>query len=185
MTNLDPLDVQDVFSDPECAEIIALAERLFFNDGVLLRGIKDDNARRARVTWLADDAETAWIGERLIETVIGANRRHFSFDLTDFSERSQVAWYGAADGGFFDWHADVGDGSVAARRKLTLVVQLSPDASYDGGELEVNANGHHRRARRTAGCGVLFPSFVLHRVAPVTRGARYSLTTWIHGPPFR
>lgn len=185
MTNLDPLEVADVFSAPECADIIAVAEQSLFNDGGLLRGVKDDNARRARVTWLEDAPQTAWIGERLIEAVIDLNRRHFRFDLTDFSERSQIAWYTAADGGFFDWHADIGDGHIAARRKLTLVVQLSPPDSYDGGTLEVNANGHLRSARRARGCGFLFPSFVLHRVAPVTRGARYSLTTWIHGPQFR
>jgi PKHD-type hydroxylase len=31
----------------------------------------------------------------------------------------------------------------------------------------------------------LFPSFVLHRVTPVTKGTRYSLVAWVSGPPFK
>ena len=32
---------------------------------------------------------------------------------------------------------------------------------------------------------VVFPSFVYHRVKPVTKGTRYSLVIWINGEPFR
>jgi predicted 2-oxoglutarate/Fe(II)-dependent dioxygenase YbiX len=32
---------------------------------------------------------------------------------------------------------------------------------------------------------VAFPSFMTHRVTPVTRGLRWSLVTWLEGPPFR
>lgn len=35
------------------------------------------------------------------------------------------------------------------------------------------------------GTATVFPGFVLHRVTPVTTGARYSLTVWAHGPAFR
>lgn len=97
----------------------------------------------------------------------------------------QVAWYGADSAGHFDWHADIGDGPLARRRKLTIVAQLSDPADYDGGALELNPAGRPVEAPRGFGDAVLFPSFVLHRVAPVTRGARYSLTLWAHGAPFR
>jgi len=185
VTNLAPLNLEGVFSPPECASIISGAEGALFNDGALLRGVKDDNTRRARVTWLEDRPDNDWIGERLINTVIDANRHHFHFNLSNFSERYQIAWYSGRDGGFFDWHADLGDGVIAARRKLTLVVQLSAADSYDGGALDVNIAGHVRSAPRAAGSGLMFPSFLLHRVTPTTRGERYSLTTWIHGPAFR
>ena len=32
---------------------------------------------------------------------------------------------------------------------------------------------------------VVFPSFVWHRVKPVTKGIRYSLVVWILGQPFK
>ena len=32
---------------------------------------------------------------------------------------------------------------------------------------------------------ILFPSFQLHRIAPVTKGVRKSLVVWVLGPKFR
>lgn len=83
---------------------------------------------------------------------------------------------GAENGGFYDWHVDFGDGLIAARRKLTMVVQLSQADSYVGGDFETNADGVVRQASRQIGSALCFPGFVLHRVAPVTEGERYSLT---------
>ena len=42
-----------------------------------------------------------------------------------------------------------------------------------------------READRRKGSAAAFPSFVLHRVTPVTKGTRHSLTIWAHGPAFR
>lgn len=50
--------------------------------------------------------------------------RGLGFDLTDFLESPQVARYGAEGEGHFDWHSDIGAGQVAAKRKLTIVVQF-------------------------------------------------------------
>lgn len=30
-----------------------------------------------------------------------------------------------------------------------------------------------------------FPSYVMHRVKPVTEGVRYSLVCWVSGPSFK
>lgn len=35
------------------------------------------------------------------------------------------------------------------------------------------------------GSVIIFPSYVWHRVKPVTRGKRYSLVVWNLGHPFR
>ncbi len=40
-------------------------------------------------------------------------------------------------------------------------------------------------ASRDRGAALVLPGFVLHRVTPVTGGARHSLTVWAHGPAFR
>ncbi|TMV52564.1 2OG-Fe(II) oxygenase, partial [Thioclava sp. BHET1] len=93
--------------------------------------------------------------------------------------------YGAEAEGHFGWHSDIGAGVVAGKRKLTMVVQLSDPSEYEGGRLETRADLDVREAPRDQGSATLFPSFVLHRVTPVTRGARHSLTIWAHGPAFR
>jgi PKHD-type hydroxylase len=80
---------------------------------------------------------------------------------------------------------DVGDGPIAMRRKLTMVAQLSDPADYRGGRLEINGDGRARQAPTGQGSVVVFPSFALHRVEPVSEGERWSLTLWAHGPTFR
>ncbi|NIZ11029.1 2OG-Fe(II) oxygenase, partial [Pseudooceanicola sp. HF7] len=57
--------------------------------------------------------------------------------------------------------------------------------AYQGGQLEVLYDSHVRTAPLEPGTAVLFPSFALHRVRPVTEGERISLTVWAHGPAFR
>ena len=67
---------------------------------------------------------------------------------------------------------------------MSLSVQLSDAADYDGGGLEFAAHGELREARRI-GTAVAFPAFLHHRVQPVRRGIRRSLVAWGHGPMFR
>lgn len=181
---LAPLQLSGVFSGAECDQITAAALSGAFEDAALVGGLHADNMRRARLFWLDEDGRDAWVFRRLLDAIAEANRHHFAFRLEEFAEKMQIAWYGEESGGFFDWHVDHGDGVTAARRKLTAIVQLSEAGAYDGGDLETNADGHIRRADREIGSGLLMPSFVLHRVTPVTRGERYSLTLWAHGPGF-
>ena len=174
-----------VFTEAECERIVAIAEEAAFADAGLVRGEQIEKIRRARITWLDEAGSADWVFRRILDTVAEVNREHFGFDLTEFAERMQVAWYDGQSGGHFDWHSDIGDGQFAARRKLTIVAQLSDPADYCGGLLQTNGDGHVADAGQARGSAIVFPSFVLHRVTPVTFGARYSLTTWVHGPDFR
>ena len=114
-----------------------------------------------------------------------SNIDQFDFDLREFAESPQVARYDASDNGHFAWHSDVGEGILARKRKLTLVLQLSEPDSYEGGDLEIMPSAQILSANRGQGCVSVFPSFTLHQVAPVQSGVRYSLTLWAHGPVFR
>lgn len=182
---ISPLEIANLFAPDECHQIIATTSAGEFAEGRLVGGTRCEGTRRASITWLDDEGDAAWVLRRLIGAVADANKSHFHFDLDEFAERMQVARYSAETQGFFDWHSDSGTGPIARRRKLTIVVQLSEAGSYEGGDLETNAGGHVRRASRACGTALLFPSFILHRVTPVTRGERYSLTLWAHGPEFR
>ncbi|MBV0911324.1 2OG-Fe(II) oxygenase [Anianabacter salinae] len=181
---LSALTIPDAFSPAECAAILVLSAAAPAQDAGLVGG-QLHNMRRAEIAWLDEAPGTDWVMQRIITLVAEANRSHFGFDLTEFAESPQVARYGAEVAGHFDWHADVGDGPVARKRKLTLVVQLSDPADYAGGALEWQIDAEVRTAPREVGTATLFPSFALHRVTPVTQGGRASLTTWAHGPAFR
>ena len=64
-------------------------------------------------------------------------------------------------------------------------MQVSDPDTYDGGDLELFYKAKPIIADRTRGAVVAFPSFVMHRVTPVTRGVRYSLVAWVVGPRWR
>ena len=123
--------------------------------------------------------------DRMISLTAQANREAFQFDISDFGESPQVARYTGEREGHFDWHSDIGAGHWAAKRKLTVVVQLSDPAAYEGGTLELRPDSNITPAPHTRGAATIFPSFTLHRVAPLTVGTRWSLTLWSHGPSFR
>ena len=182
---LTPLTWTDMFSATECDAVVRLAHAGGLREAGLVRGRQNESIRSARIAWLDDEGEAAWVFERVTGTVIAANRQHFGLDLTDFAERVQIAFYDAEACGHFDWHSDIGGGTLAERRKLTLVAQLSASGSYTGGTLELNVAGQVEAAERGRGTATLFPSFTPHRVTDVVSGARYSLTTWTHGPAFR
>ena len=177
--------VPDAFSPVECDRLVRMAAEAPSQDARLVGRARDHNLRRADLVWVDDLPDTGWVMDRLIDVVRVANRALFDFDLTEFAESPQIARYGAEREGHFDWHADIGDGKLAARRKVTLVVQLSEPGDYRGGALEVMPSGHAIEADRSRGAATLFPAFALHRVTPVTEGARLSLTVWAHGPAFR
>lgn len=152
-------------------------------DGLLGRG---DHAsatvRRSQVAFLPGDGYE-WLYRKIVETAAAFNRRFFGVDIDGLAGPIQLARYDEADAGFYDWHMDWGD--VALDRKLSLTVQLSEPSDYDGGDLEFRYSNERVRADRARGLIIAFPSFVLHRVTPVTRGTRYSLVVWLAGPVWR
>lgn len=75
-------------------------------------------------------------------------------------------------------------GPGKANRKLSLVCQLSDPSEYEGGEFQINPGGSILVPERTKGTVIIFPSYLVHRVAPVTKGTRRSLVLWVEGPAF-
>lgn len=175
----------EALASDECASLIDMACAVEMRDGGLVGQVKRPELRRADLVWLDDLPDAAWVMDRMVRLVAEANRAEFGFDLTDFGESAQIARYGAERQGHFGWHSDIGKGQWAAKRKLTIVIQLSDPADYEGGMLELQPDSNLHTAPRQRGFVTVFPSFVLHRVTPVTAGERFSLTLWAHGPAFR
>ena len=101
------------------------------------------------------------------------------------------------EGGFYDWHKDgfgdhndaitYGDDPNKYVRKLSMTLLLNDD--YEGGEFEINSCNKAKctisKPELSQGSIVFFPSFMEHRVKPVTKGTRYSLVGWFLGLPLR
>ena len=70
------------------------------------------------------------------------------------------------------------DGSKL-RTDLSMTLYLSNPDEYDGGELIVEDMFGAQEIKLPAGDAILYPASSLHRVAPVTRGARIASFLWI------
>lgn len=87
-------------------------------------------------------------------------------------------------GGHFGTHVDTAIRSLATtgqriRTDLSATLFLTPPDQYDGGELIVEDTYGMHSVKLPAGHMVLYPATSLHRVTPVTRGARVSSFFWI------
>lgn len=190
--------VPGAFTERQCDRIVALAEALPAESGNVEGhdgGVADEGVRRSTITWVPPDGTSRWVYERLGTVATRANRR-YRFDLTGFGEDLQYTRYDRP-GAFYTWHQDGLDAPVGLR-KLSIVVQLSDPADYDGAELELFALGGDedaapqaevdaswRAASTGRGTAIVFPAFEYHRVRPLRRGVRRSLVSWVSGPPFR
>lgn len=138
--------------------------------------------RDSFVTFLFPNEVTSWIFQRLTAAVNDINSRFFGFDLTAMEQGLQFTRY-QAPGEHYEWHID--RGMLTGTRKLSLSLQLSDPSEYDGGELEMWYGGEPVKASKKRGMITMFPSYVMHRVSPVTKGTRYSLVCWVSGPQFK
>jgi len=122
-----------------------------------------------------------WIFDKMNSLVWGVNEA-YQFELTGFMEDMQLLHYGDdIGGGHYKWHQDWGPAYLSTR-KLTIIVQLTDPAEYDGCQTEVSCNGI---APQGIGDVVVFPSFMPHRVLELTKGNRDALVAWVNGPPYK
>lgn len=141
------------------------------------KGNKDPKKRETLIHPIPHTDESQWLYELLVDRVSRYNFVGYEFDIAGIYIDLQLLEY--PEGGFYDWHLDIGPGE-AAYRKLSVIVQLSDPKDYEGGEVIFNA-GTERSLPKDRGLIGVFPSYVLHKVTPITKGKRYALVCWCHG----
>jgi PKHD-type hydroxylase len=177
---------EGAFTDSEMDRIEAHGDGLAHDKATLLgRDASEDygQIRITRTAWIRPAPETKWIYDRMQAVIRQLNDKVWQFDVSGFSEDFQYTIYQGSEGGHYDWHIDQGD--FAKRRKLSLSLQLSDPAQYEGCDLQFRAGNRIDTASRARGAAIVFPSYVLHRVTPITRGVRKSVVVWTTGPKFR
>lgn len=177
----------DAFTAQELATITALGDSLTAETATIKSGDPNDAIRdEIRITktaWIAPSPQSSWLYDRIQRVARALNDRSYQFDLRGFSENMQYTIYHGAEGGHYGWHVD--HGPLKVQRKFSISVQLSDPAEYEGCDLEFQAGNKIETAPRTKGAIIGFPSYVLHRVTPCTRGTRKALVAWTTGPKLR
>jgi PKHD-type hydroxylase len=175
-----------VFSPEECKKIIEIGNSLELKYGrVNGRNNKEEQINKVRkslISWISPSPETSWIYFKLQEIVERLNSEFFKFHLTGINEALQFTKY-EAPGGHYHTHFDKMLNGVI--RKLSLTIQLTDPSKYEGGNLEIYSSDEPQIMEKEQGMAILFPSYVLHRVTPVTKGERCSLVGWFTGENFK
>jgi len=151
--------------------------------------------RNSDLVWLDD----TWIYKEIKPYVTIANERAGWNFQWDHSEQIQFTKYKLNQ--FYDWHCDSWDKPYDRPstidhnkiRKLSVTCQLTDGSEYTGGELEFDFRNKNPNEKTIYQCKeilskgsiIVFPSFVWHRVKPVTSGTRYSLVIWNLGDMFK
>ena len=150
-------------------------------------GGDDSNNRKSNIKWIPQNDNWWWLYEKLSNMAVAANNELWNFDLQHIPEQIQYTEY-HAPAGHYDWHQDIGPGMLS-KRKISITVQLSEPNEYEGGTLQLfrggSTEGPFIEAEKAAGCVFIFPSYMMHRVTPVTKGTRKSFVLWLGGGHYR
>ena len=154
--------------------------------------------RKNRVVWLGDS-----FIYKLIQPFIQTSNKSAGWNFEwDWSEAAQFGSY--TKKGFYGWHTD-SSANIATNtkhpytygkiRKISCILQLTDSKDYAGGDFQFDFKDEDpdkskRRITtvdhlRDQGTVVCFPSFLWHRLTPLTKGKRYSLIVWSWGKPFK
>ena len=179
---------EDGFSKEELKKIEKGVARLPLNTATTVGGLNIDT-RTSRVKWVPQENNWAWLYEKLADYALQANDSLWNFNLHTLPEQIQYTEYLGSKNGKYEWHQDIGPGMLSWR-KVSITVQLSEPDEYEGGDLQMFQGGEYKEqnfinAPRKAGCVFIFPSYMLHRVTPVTKGIRKSFVLWSGGGHYK
>jgi len=143
----------------------------------------DVKERVTDIMWLDEDTDqVSTVYQKVQNLILHLNNNHYKFSISTL-EPFQYSHYDSNQGGHYDWHYDTMMRNPGQNiRKLSFSLGLNND--YEGGELEFFSKKADIKYKLGLGDLVMFPSFIPHKVHPVTKGVRKTLVGWIHGPNF-
>jgi PKHD-type hydroxylase len=174
---IDSVQSATVLSKAECQHLISQAQRtplqeakVFFN-----KGMQSSNIRAVKGTEVESEAMRQFVFSQFKKF------NALGFELSGM-EPLQIFKYEVGD--HYDWHTDWSPVNNK-KRKLSITIQLSEPADYEGGEVEILDGPISRVVPKDLGMATVFPSWVVHRVRPITSGTRWALVAWATGKPFK
>lgn len=178
-------------SPEKCDEIIRLALRLPATDPTIGFGSNFDsnpNYRRSKIRWLEPtDPAFKFVFDEFWNVLLKVNKDWFNFNVTHLPAL-QFTEYDALYLDEYKSHQDVfWINPSPYHRKISVVFQLTDPSEYEGGDLilENVSESPGQNDIRARGTAIVFPSFIYHKLTPVTKGKRYSLVGWFEGPKFQ
>jgi PKHD-type hydroxylase len=153
--------------------------------------IISNQTRISQVNFHSRNDQNSWIFDLINLGIEEINSKFFHFDLHGY-DNFQYSEYHGSESGKYNFHMDIFMNDESCKlpltRKLSLVILLSePEVDFEGGEFQINDSSEEnlKTLNMRKGTLIAFPSFMIHRVKPVTKGIRRSLVIWVEGPKFK
>jgi len=122
--------------------------------------------------------------ENALDKILTVNDYDIGCDLFNIHDTDHLLLNEYTTKKKYDWHID-GSGSEIFHTKLTVLINMSTEP-YSGGKFELMMNNQQPVPELDkTGNAVIFRSHTPHRVTPVTKGTRKSLTFFLSGPRWR
>ena len=170
---------EKVFTKEECEKIIKIAKQ----KGLIKGTTKNkSDARLSEITWLYPSDNLEFAFRKITDVVLELNKKFFQFDIFGLNEGLQFTNY-KAPSDKYGKHIDRAYDFLI--RKLSLSIQLTDPNQYEGGQLILYEDEKGTEMKKEQGTLVMFPSWMLHEVKPVTKGERNSLVAWVTGNQFK
>lgn len=140
--------------------------------------------RKSKVSFFVKNEDNQLLFQRINDVIQNVNEQNYNMDLVSY-EQIQYTEYGVGDK--YNYHQDTFFGEKynseqLGTRKLSLTILLNDD--FEGGEFQFYV-GSDVSVEMKKGQYIAFPSYLVHRVTPVTKGIRKSLVIWVIGPKFK
>ena len=174
------LAIPDVLDATSVARVRAVIDAAEWRDGNATSGHQSALAKRNRQ--LPEDSSAAREAGRLVLDALGQSPLFIAsaLPLKIFPPLFNRYEGGEAFGTHIDNAVRIHRGSeFRVRSDLSATLFLEAPNAYDGGELVVEDNLGAHQVKLPAGHLLLYPASSLHRVEPVTRGARVASFFWI------
>ena len=174
------LPIPNVLTGDQLARVRSIVEAGPWEDGNVTSGHQSALAKRNRQ--LPEDSEAARTAGKMVLDALG---RSPTFIAAALPLKIFPPLFNRYEGGeTFGTHIDnavrIQRGSnFRVRSDLSATLFLADPDSYDGGELVVEDALGAQPVKLPAGHLLLYPASSLHRVEPVTRGARLASFFWI------
>ena len=149
-----------------------------------------EKIRSSKIVFIKD----MWLKQELDSIVQYANKS-WGFNL---SHQEDVQFTEYEPRGHYNWHNDSIKNPMDLKnmqRKLSMIVQLSKPEKYEGGGFRFNLRGLDSQVDdnimsppsefKQQGSIIVFPSFLWHKVEPITKGIRHSLVMWALGEKWK
>jgi hypothetical protein len=120
------------------------------------------------------------IGATLTSCGLNINHEKWQYNITH-SNQTEFLMYEID--GKYEAHVDTFHQLGNETRKLTCLAILNDD--FEGGKFYIMNSSEKIYPPQEKGDIIVFPSFMVHGVEPVTKGKRFTVVTWLVGPYFK